>query len=58
MHGFVLQEMGGDRAIRILEDILAMLSTIEPEEMTTFELGILHRCAVNPPAQTEGVEAV
>lgn len=55
-HGFVLQEMGGERAVRILSDLLAELSEIPAEEMTTFELGILHRCAANPPAQTRGVE--
>lgn len=56
MHGFVLQEMGGERAIRILEELLAELSLMEPEDLTTFELNILHRCAVNPPAQTKGAE--
>lgn len=50
---YELQEMGGERAIRILEDLLAQLSMVESDDdLTTFELGILHRCAVNPPART------
>ena len=45
-----LQEMGGERAIRILQDLLAQLSMVESDDdLTTFELNILHRCAVNPP---------
>lgn len=53
---FQLQEMGGQRAIRILHDIMADLSMVESEEdLTTFELNILHRCAVNPPARTRSL---
>jgi len=55
---YELQDMGGERAIRILESILAELSLMEVEDMTTFELGILHRCAVNPPEKKRGVESV
>lgn len=45
-----LKEMTGERAIRVLDALLAELSDIEPSEMTTFELNILRGCAVNPPA--------
>jgi len=52
-----LQDMGGERAIRILSTLLAELSDIEPSEMTTFELNILRGCAENPPAlEGTGVE--
>jgi len=44
-----LQDMGGERAIRILSTLLAELSDIDPSEMTTFELNILRACAENPP---------
>lgn len=54
---YLLQRMSGERALRILEDLLTELSDIDPNELTTFELNILHRCAENPPAQTSGVEA-
>lgn len=53
---YELKIFSDERAIRILEELLAELSLMEPEEMTTFELGILHRCAVNPPSQTRGAE--
>lgn len=54
---YKLQEMGGERAIRILQDLLAQLSMVESDDdLTTFELNILHRCAVNPPSQTRGAE--
>lgn len=51
---YELQDMGGARAIRILEEILAHLSIVEGE-LTPFELSILRRCAVNPPS-TVGVQ--
>jgi hypothetical protein len=52
-----LQDMGGERAIRILSTLLAELSDIDPSEMTTFELNILRACAENPPAlEGTGVE--
>ena len=54
---YELQKMGGERAIRILESILADLSIMEVEDLTTFELGILHQCAVNPPEKKRGVES-
>ena len=53
---YELQDMGGERAIRILQDLLAQLSMVESDEdLTTFELNILRRCAVNPPS-TVGVQ--
>lgn len=53
-----LQDMGGERAIRILEGILAQLSITEVSEMTTMELSILRAIAENPPADLprRGVE--
>lgn len=53
---YQLQDMGGERAKRILHSLLAELSEMEPEQMTTFELGILHLCADNPPELKQGVE--
>ena len=56
MRQYVLQDMGGERAKKILEDCLAQLSIIDTADMTTFELGILHRCATNPPDEWAGAE--
>jgi hypothetical protein len=53
---FELQEMGGERAKMILEDLLIELSDMDVSDMTTFELGILHRCAKNPPKEKTRVE--
>ncbi len=44
-----LQKMGGERAKKILQDLLNELSGIDVSDMTTFELGIIHRIAENPP---------
>ena len=46
-----LQKMGGERAKKILQDLLNQLSGIDVTDMTTFELGIIHRIAENPPAK-------
>lgn len=54
---YVLQPMSGDHALRILEDLLIQLSDMNPEDMTTFELTILHRVAVNPPDKHVGIDS-
>jgi len=51
-----LQKMSGERAKKILEDLLNQLDGIDPDDMTTFELNILHRCAENPPKKHRGCE--
>jgi hypothetical protein len=48
--------MSGERAKKILEDLLNQLDGIDPDDMTTFELNILHRCAENPPKKHRGCE--
>ena len=51
-----LTEMSGGMAKEILRDILAELSQIPEEEMTTFELNILKNCSQTPPQRNKGVE--
>lgn len=53
---YKLQKMTDERAKMILEDIIAQLSDIPEDEMTSFELGILHSCTENPPSRRHGVE--
>jgi len=53
---YELEAMGGERAKKILQDCLNQLSGIDPEDMTTFELMLLHRCAENPPKKYRGCE--
>ena len=51
-----LQRMSGERAKQVLSDLLVELSGIDPSDLTTFELKILHRVAENPPKQRRGKE--
>jgi hypothetical protein len=53
-----LQNMSGERAKKILQDLLAELSGIDVTDMTTFELNLIRRAAKNPPANlpSRGVE--
>lgn len=53
---YQLQKMSGERAICILESLLAELSGIEVEDLTTLEINLLQRCAVNPPPHGRGAE--
>lgn len=55
-HCYELQRMGGERAKKILQSLLNELSGIEKEDMTTFELGLLRKCATNPPKRYYGAE--
>jgi len=48
--------MSGDRAIMVLEDMLADLSEIDASELTTFELQLLHRVATTPPQNIHGID--
>ncbi len=56
---YQLQQMGGDRAIAILDDLLSQLADVPVELLTTFELNLIRRIAANAPADlpTVGVEA-
>ncbi len=54
---YKLQTMTDERAKMILDDLLAQLSEMDPRDMTTFELQLLHRCASNPPSQRIGIES-
>lgn len=51
-----LEEMSGGMAKEILRDLLAELSQIREDEMTTFELNILKKCSTTPPQRNKGVE--
>jgi hypothetical protein len=51
-----LEEMSGGMAKEILRDLLAELSQIPEDEMTTFELNILKKCSTTPPQRKKGVE--
>jgi len=53
---YELERMGGERAKKILQSLLNELSGIEEEDMTTFELNLLRKCATNPPKRYYGVE--
>jgi hypothetical protein len=53
---YELQTMSGERAKRILQGLLTDLSNMEVEDLTTFELGILHKAAKNPPKRYHGAE--
>jgi len=50
---YELERMGGERAKKILQSLLNELSGIEEEDMTTFELNLLRKCATNPPKRYE-----
>lgn len=56
MRKYELQRMGGERAKKILQDFLNELSGIDEDDMTTFELGIIRRCATEPPKKYYGME--
>lgn len=56
MKKYELQRMGGERAKKILQDLLNELSGIDEDDMTTFELGVIRRCATEPPSRFYGVE--
>lgn len=58
MNDFRLQKMSGERAKKILEGLVNGLSGIDPDDMTTFELNLLHQCAENPPKQWRGREEI
>lgn len=51
---YKLERMGGERAKKILQSLLNELSGIEEEDMTTFELNMLRKCATNPPKRYYG----
>jgi len=48
--------MSGERAKKILQSLLNELSGIDEEDMTTFELGLLRKCATEPPKRYYGAE--
>lgn len=56
MKKYELQRMGGERAKKILESLLSELSGIDEDDMTTFELGVIRKCATEPPKKHFGVE--
>jgi hypothetical protein len=53
---YELQRMGGERAKKILEALLNELSGIDEDDMTTFELGVIRKCATEPPKRLFGAE--
>jgi len=50
---YELECMGGERAKKILQSLLNELSGIEEEDMTTFELNLLRKCATKPEARRD-----
>ena len=55
-HAHRLKKMSQGRMERHLESLLAELSNIAEEEMTTFELNFLKSFSENPPHRARGVE--
>ena len=53
---YKLQDITENRAKKILRNLLIELSHIDVDDMTTFELNLLHRVAINPPKKTRGRE--
>jgi hypothetical protein len=53
---YELRRMTGERALEVLESLLAQLGDIDPSEMTTFERNIVRAIAENPP-EFEGAGA-
>jgi len=53
---YELQPMTGKQAKAILQSLLDELSKIDEKDMTTFELGILRKCATQPPQRYYGSE--
>ena len=53
---YELQHMSAKLAKKILQSLLDELSRIDEEDMTTFELGVVKKCATNPPKRYYGVE--
>jgi len=53
---YELQHMSAKLAKKILQSLLDELSMIEEEDMTTFELGVVKKCATKPPKRFYGAE--
>ena len=51
-----LKNMDDEQAIQILQNLLQQLSELDEEDMTTFELGVVHACATEPPKRKYGVD--
>lgn len=48
--------VGPDKAVDLISSLLACLSDIETEHLTTFELNFLRLFAKNPPNKNRGAE--
>ncbi len=51
MPDYERREMSGVTAMVIIQDLLTELSSIDVDDLTTFELQLIHRCAENPPSK-------